>query len=276
METEESPRDRRGIQSIEVGGQLLLALARSGAAMVLRDLAREAGMTAAKAHPYLVSFGKLGLVEQDPVTGRYDLGPQALQLGLVGLQRLDPLRIATKAVGELSARIGHSVAIAVWGSHGPTIVRVEESSYPLHVNLRTGSVMSLLNTATGLVFAAFMPAKLVEACIADESGRSVGNAGGPRPDWPAVDWPAVEATLAEVRRRGLARAVGLPIPGINAFSAPVFDHSRNIALVITAIGPSGTFDVDWDSPLAAAVAASAEAVSRRLGYLPAATPALAG
>jgi hypothetical protein len=35
----------RGIQSIEVGGRPLQALARVGEPMMLRDLAREAGMT---------------------------------------------------------------------------------------------------------------------------------------------------------------------------------------------------------------------------------------
>lgn len=47
-------RGSRGIQSIEVGGQLLLALAHHGRPMALKDLARDAGMPPAKAHPYLV------------------------------------------------------------------------------------------------------------------------------------------------------------------------------------------------------------------------------
>ena len=71
----DSAGERRGIQSIEVGGSLLSALVREGKPMMLKDLAREAGMPVAKAHPYLVSFGKLGLVEQDALTGRYGLGP---------------------------------------------------------------------------------------------------------------------------------------------------------------------------------------------------------
>ena len=61
---------QRGIQSIEVGGQLLRALAHHGRPMALKDLAREAGMAPAKAHPYLVSFGQLGLIEQDEATGK--------------------------------------------------------------------------------------------------------------------------------------------------------------------------------------------------------------
>ena len=45
----EAGRSPRGIQSIEVGGQLLLALAHQGRPLALKDLAREAGMAPAKA-----------------------------------------------------------------------------------------------------------------------------------------------------------------------------------------------------------------------------------
>ena len=66
---------QRGIQSVEVGGRLLLALVHEGRPMALKDLAQAAGMAPAKAHPYLVSFGKLGLIAQDESSGRYGLGP---------------------------------------------------------------------------------------------------------------------------------------------------------------------------------------------------------
>jgi DNA-binding IclR family transcriptional regulator len=84
-------KPRRGIQSVEIGTQLLLELARHVSPMALRDLARGAGMSTGKAHPYLVSFLKLGFVMQD-AAGRYELGPLALQLGLARLKRLDPVR----------------------------------------------------------------------------------------------------------------------------------------------------------------------------------------
>jgi len=53
---------------------------------------------------------------------------------------------------------------------------------------------------------------------------------------------------------------------MNAFSAPVFDHSGSIALVITVIGPSGTFNSDWDSPIAEALRQCAATISTRLGF----------
>jgi DNA-binding IclR family transcriptional regulator len=76
----------------------------------------------------------------------------------------------------------------------------------------------------------------------------------------------IDKILDEVRRHGLARAIGDPLPGVNAFAAPVFDHSGRVVLVITAMGPAGTFDARWDSAIATALRDVASDVSKRLGY----------
>jgi len=255
-------KSRRGIQSIEVGGTLLQALVDAGAPLPLRELARRAGMTSAKAHPYLVSFGALGLIEQDPLTGRYGLGPFALQLGLVSLQLLSPVRIAIPAITALGDAIGHTVALAVLGTHGPTIVYIHESSRPIHVNMRAGTVMSTVDTATGRVFSAYLPAKRAQHLIAREQKDPavIAQAAARRPK------TELDGVFADVRARGMARAVGEPIPGINALSVPVFDHTRGIVLAVTAIGPAGSFDPAWDGSLAHALRQCAADVSRRLGY----------
>lgn len=258
--------DQRGIQSVEVGGQLLRALAEADGPMMLRDLARRADMSAAKAHPYLVSFMRIGMVEQDKATGRYELGSLALQIGLASMRRLEPVRVAAGLANALVDAIGQTVALAVWGNHGPTVVRIEEGASAVHVNMRVGSVMSLLGTATGRVFAAFLPPKLIEAFLESDIGRaSVGEEAARR-----MDRAQIEAAVAEVRERGLARAVDRPIPGVHALSAPVFDQTGSIALVITAIGPSGAFDAGWDGPIARELLACAGTASTRLGYLPSA------
>jgi len=246
---------RRGIQSIEVGGSLLQALVRAGTPMMLKDLARDAGMPPAKAHPYLVSFGKLGLVEQDAVTGQYRLGSFALQMGLTALHELDAVKLASDAATRLALDINQNVALAVWGNHGPTVVRIVECNRIVHINMRTGSVMSVLDSATGRVFAAWLPTELTRAVIESELAHK-----------PPGQQPELAATLAEVRQHGMARAVGYPLPGINALSAPVFDSSGQLALVMTTLGPAAAFDPAWDGPLAQALAACAAATSRSLGY----------
>lgn len=258
----ERPPRQRGIQSIEVGGTLLQALVDAGAPLPLRELARRAGMTSAKAHPYLVSFGKLALIEQDPVTGHYGLGPFALQLGLISLQLLSPVRVAIPAITALGEAIGHTVALAVLGTNGPTIVYIHASRRPIHVNLRAGAVMSTVNTATGRVFSAYLPPKIAQHYIA----RELKDQAVIAQETARTARAAFDALVGEVREHGLARAVGDAQPGIHAFSAPVFDAHGALALAVTTLGPAGGFDVAWDGPLARQVRACAREISAKLGY----------
>ena len=264
---------QRGIQSIEVGGQLLRALVHEGRPMALKDLAREAEMSPAKAHPYMVSFVRLGLVEQDRTSGHYLLGPLALQLWLIALQQADPVHIATPLIGELAAEVGHTMAIAVWGDRGATIVRIAESPSALHVNMRHGTVFSLTHTASGRLFGAYLAPAEVERMLEEERERRAPAAParhGTLPVRPLPSWKAFEAQLREVRAHGLSRSEGEILPGVNAMSAPVFDHTGAIVLALTAIGPAAIFDTAWDSGLARTMKTAADRVSQRLGWSPAA------
>ncbi|QNP60107.1 IclR family transcriptional regulator [Paenacidovorax monticola] len=254
-------KNRRGIQSVEIGSALLLELARHVRPIALKDLAKAAGMTAGKAHPYMVSFLKVGFVTQTDA-GHYELGPLALQLGLARLQRLDPVKEASQFIEALAEETGQSVAVAVWGNLGPTIVRLEEPIEPLHVNLRTGTVMSLANTATGRLFAAYLPPKVVEKMLQDELARQSVSDGA----HPPVTPEAIEAALAETRRHGLSRTLGQPIPGIDALCAPVFDSAGHLVLGLLVMGPAATFDSSWDGKVAVPLRQCALSVSRRIGY----------
>ena len=259
-------KPRRGIQSIEIGAQLLAALGRHVAPMALRDLAKASGVSVGKAHPYLVSFLKVGFVVQD-AAGRYELGPLALQLGMAKLQRLQPVREASPLIEALAAETEQSIAVAVWGNFGPTVVRLEEPIQPLHVNLRVGTVMSLAYTATGRLFAAYMPPKVVEKMMLEDIARMGGRGQ------PAMTPAQIESLLSETRVHGVSRTIGQPIPGIDAFSAPVFDSTNNLVLAITAMGPEATFDRAWDGRVAVPLKACALEISYRLGFVPAANAA---
>jgi DNA-binding IclR family transcriptional regulator len=261
MPAPRSAASSRGIQSLEVAGRLLHALARAGRAMALKDLAADASMPSAKAHRYLASFQRIGLVEQDPTTGHYDLGVGALELGLAAIARIDPVRIASPLLPALAAEIDATVALAVWGNKGPTIVRWEDSARDVNVHLRAGAVMPLLGSATGRAFAAWLPEPATARLLGEELTRA-RRAG--RDDLP-LDAAGVERLRTEARRHGVARVKGQLLPGIHALSVPVFDHEGRMVLAITALGHAGRFDADWAGAPALRLRAVAAELSQRLG-----------
>jgi DNA-binding IclR family transcriptional regulator len=263
MSDEENNADgRQGIQSIEVGVPLLRVLADHGAPMMLRDLARAARMPAAKAHRYLVSFLRTGLVSRDGASGRYDLGHFALDLGLASLARLDPVRIASPVLDALAEETGETVALAVWGNMGPTIVRWVESRRPVTVNLRTGAVMPLLNSAIGRCYAAFFDSPQLRRQLEEEFRISAGADD----TQIRIARGEFDELMVEARDQGMSRTVGGVIPGINAFAAPVFDHQGKVALAVAGLGPAGLVPPHWNGVLPKAIRAAALDVSRELGW----------
>lgn len=261
MKTENEAKQRQGIQSIEAGTRLLKALATSHRSMMLKDLAKGAGMAPAKAHRYLVSFIRCGLIAQDQANGRYDLGPFALELGLSSLARLDLVRLADPIIEQLCDDIGETVALAVWGNLGPTVIRMIEPSTTITVSLRPGAVLPLTSSATGRAFVAFNRSPAVRRqfeselkSMAKERGVSIGKAH-----------EDLDATISEIRSQGLSRASGSLTPGINGFSAPIYDYTGAMVASLTTLGAVGHFDVAWLSPLADRVRQAAIELSRQLG-----------
>jgi DNA-binding IclR family transcriptional regulator len=274
-----APAQRAGIQSVEVGFSLLQVLAASPGPLMLRDLAAAAGMSAAKAHRYLVSFQRLALVAQDPGSTRYDLGPATLKLGLASLSRLDSVKLARQRMTPLMEEIGQTLALAVWGNQGPTIVHWEESPQAITVSLRLGDVMPLLSSATGLCFSAFMaqtsghpdaspdpsgplPKNRLQTLLKEELARMHKLA---RQDVP-TSMAQVTTLLDDVRSRGLARVVGTLLPGVGGFCAPVFDADGHLVLGVVALGSLANFDPAWDGAVAKPLVLAARQLSRDLGY----------
>ena len=251
---------RLGIQSVEVAGRILGALITTGRPAPLKDLARLAGMTAAKAHRYLISLVRLDLVAQDSLTGHYGIGPASIALGLAGLRSIDVVRTAGELMPMLRDEIDETVMLLIWGSNGPVVYRFEESSRPVFMNVRVGSAVPVLRTASGRIFCAYLSPAQTRDVVAAERAK-VGAAGGRRPS--AAAWAR---DVEKARKAGLAAVEGDLLPGVNAIAAPVFDHKGRLAAVVGALGRSEDMDVAFAGKAAKAVRRTAAEISRRIGF----------
>jgi DNA-binding IclR family transcriptional regulator len=267
---------QRGIRTLDTTGELLVALVRAARPLILRDLASAADMPAAKAFAHVVSLVGIGLLSRDE-SGTFNTGPLALQLGLTALQRQAPERDAEREIARLAADTGLTVAAAVLGPLGPTVIRLEESALPVHISLRAGTVVSLVNTAIGRVFAAHLGEEPLADMLALEPLRL---AGSPARQEPVRNMTrrargeslssADRSVLARIRREGIDRALGAPIPGIDALAAPVFDHTNTVRLVIALIGSTGAVQHAESAMPARRLLRATRQLSWRLGWAPAA------
>lgn len=247
------PEIRDKVQSAGTAAQVLKALGRLAEPSPLSQVAAEAGMPAAKAHRYLQALIDAGLAEQDAGTGRYGMGPEIIGMGLAALGRVDLVGIASPEMHDLRDRIGHTCLLSIWGTHGPTVVRVAQTPTAITIVTRLGSVLPLAS-ATGYVFAAHLaPARLKLASDYAAFNRSLK--GG------SANAQAVRC----VRDTGVASIDGIVVPGISALAAPIFDAFGQCEGVLTALGPAGSFDAAPDGPCADQLRASARHISWRMG-----------
>ena len=239
--------------------RLLLQLGESRGPMMLRDLAGAARMPPAKAHRYLVSLARAGFVEQSSDTGLYDLGQEAVTLGLSALGRLEPLKAAAPYLDELHDEIKLTVAVAVWANRGATIVSWIGSDAPVAATLRIGSVMSLTRSATGRSFLAFMPTGRTRELLRKELVENIHLSLNPKSS------KDIDAIVKETRARGFARASEF-IPGIVGCAWPVFDRDAQMSLAIVTLGYAGSVDLSDTSFVIKHMRIAARALSKRLGH----------
>src|SRR5690606_31761511 len=74
----------------------------------------------------------------------------------------------------------------------------------------------------------------------------------------------VDEWLERIRRRGYAYAADF-IPGVEGASAPVFDHSGDIVLALTALGYNKPFQ-SKSQQIVTTLKRTALTISQRLGY----------
>ncbi|MGE4337585.1 MAG: IclR family transcriptional regulator [Pigmentiphaga sp.] len=257
-------QDVQGVQGVEIGVRIVLCLTQAEGPMSLGDLANAAGLHRSKAHRYLVSLCRSGLVEQDGRNGRYDLGAAALTIGLAAQGRVDIYRHADDALDKLHSLTEATVSAAVWGSHGPTIVRRKEALRLVSVNTRVGSIIPVSTSAAGRLFAAFLPLETIRPFVDREAaeGLEVRYMGGP------VPWEEFFPVLIDrIRKTGFSRVQGDQLVGIDAIAAPVFEQGGELAMTLTVLGPHGTLDLAPDGAVAETLIGVANGLSRRLGYL---------
>ncbi len=196
--------------------------------------------------------------------GRYLTG-HALDLADVSPNTSTPLpddmravRLATPLVADLARELQHPLGMSVWGNHGPTVVRWEQAGPPVARRLKTGLVLPVLTSATGLLFAAHRMSADTHALMESEIASD---------EVARIRFDALASLLDDVRAKGISVLRSSAFPDmydgdVDAISAPVFAADGEMVMGITAVKLPGS---EWTGPVAEKVRALAAHVSNQLG-----------
>ncbi len=235
----------RGIQSVELGGEVLRAFARAEGPLSVSAVARETGMAPAKVHRYLVAFVRAGLLTQDRATSEYDIGPLGVGLGLAALRRLDPLHRATTELHELRDEINQTVLLVMWTDNGPVVATAQASNAPVSLAIRAGTSVPLLTSASGRIFLAYRNDESVEGIARKERVAA------------KLKEKDLRTMAEQVRADGGSSVEGEFDAGVGAFAAPIFDRDGSLAAALAVIVHTGKVDFSVNGRLAKAVKAAA-------------------
>ncbi|AMN39675.1 IclR family transcriptional regulator [Rhodoplanes sp. Z2-YC6860] len=253
--------DRGGVQSVRIASTILKALAAGGGALPLKDLASATGLARAKVHRYLTSLRNAGLVSQNADTSHYQIGPAAVEIGLIGLRRISPVAEVCDALPALRDLINQTVTVAVWGDGGPVVVAMQESDHWVTMNIRVGSRLPIATTAIGRIFLAHLPAAVTRPLVTAERR----DAQQRKLALPSAD--EIDGLMSEIRSRRLSRAPSALLPGVDAIAAPVFDYRDNLVAVVCVVARSDAKITGWDGSAVRALTDMTAQLSAKLGFV---------
>ena len=245
-------------RSVLLGASLLRTIAKLGGGASLPEISQASGLLVARTHRYLVSLVKSGLLDYDSVSGRYDLGSLVLELGLTALERIDAVRLGSDVLRRLTERLNVTSTLSVWGSNGTTIIKCEMARSNRINQIREGTNLALLTSATGRIFFTYLPRRETQEFLDRQNTmRSPGTAD------TAMSRDELESLRVEIRRVGIAKNSG--DTNRDALAVPVFNYEGKLAMVITIVADLNSMDMALNSHAAHELQTTAEELSRQLG-----------
>lgn len=221
-----------GAQSVERATALLMLVARfRRAGAGLGEIVAESGLKQPTARRLLLALMRTGLVEQDPVTRRYLLGPSCYVLGLLAADGFGIHHHAVDSLVRLAAQSQDTAFLTVRsGTYGVCLHR-EEGTYPIrsHV-LAAGDRHPLMVSAGNLAMLACLPDREVDFILETHAEACAER-------YPRLVAPKVREVLAEARAQGYAINRGLTFPGSWGLGVAIrgYDDEPIAALSIAAI-----------------------------------------
>lgn len=221
------------------------------------EVGRAAGLARPTAHRLLTALAGEGLVDRDPKTGRWSLGPELYLLGAAAGNRYDITDRASDVLDELASVSGESAFLSARRGDETVCVLSQEGSFPLrsHV-LHEGKRFPLGVASAGLAILSHLSAGEI-----DDYFRRARLEG----QWGDIhNEDAIRSRIESTRVTGYAVNPALIVEGSWGIGAAVFDRGGRPAWALSLTGVETRFRPARHSELGNLLLEYAHTLSNRL------------
>jgi DNA-binding IclR family transcriptional regulator len=241
-------------------GLSILAFYKTMPEASIGDVADAVGLSRSTAYRIAERLRELGFLEVNALTGRWRLGREAVQIGVVALQSTDIMQVAPELLRALLQLAGEAVNLAVFDADSMVLLYREQGPQSVTISSRLGSHRPMHASSLGKAFLAAM---------ADSERRVLlGRLQLKRfTDSTITSLAALDRDLAETRQRGYSIDRSEFEATLACCAAAIFDHRRQPVAAISVSGPAERVSPQFER-IGSLVAQTARAISERLGHVP--------
>jgi DNA-binding IclR family transcriptional regulator len=264
MEQRRTEPTADGPQSVRRALELLMMIARSSTQLGVTQLAKRLDVHPSTVSRLLNVLEAHQLVNQDPATERFELGPGCLQLGQVFLSRVEISEIAEPFMHALTEKTGLMTHLAVLRADRVVHLKhvLPDAFTPSRPTIERYALAEVYSEALGKVLLAFQPDEVV--------GRILDNTRFVRfTDTTITTRKRMLEEVERVRKNGYAVDDGEGLPYIRCVAVPVWNHAGKIEAALSVSGPSERVRPESVADHAARLRKVAGLISRRIGAGPA-------
>ncbi len=245
------------VPAVDQASRVLLCLAASSNSKLrLTDICEQVGIHKSKGHAILNTLALFDLVEKDPQTKLYSLGPALLFLSRNLLDNFAYPEIVAPFLQTLAKETnGTALFGLVHGDHVFVIAK-NEGDQNVGVTLRLGHRFHITLGAHGKAVVAFMSEEERQRILGRKKLHFYGQGA------PPADMKRLKEELAQCRACGFAWDLGRVTPGVHVLSSPVFGLHQKVIGCLILVGTFMQTKIEEFGPKMVAVA---KQISYRLG-----------
>lgn len=245
------------VPAVEQAARILNCLGESPEfKMNLTDLCRQVGIHKSKGYSILNTLGRFDLVEKDPQTKLYSLGPNLLFLSRNFLDNLIYPEVVAPFLQNLAKETNATAVFGLIQKDHVFVLGKSEGNQHVGFTLRLGHRFHITLGAHGKAIVAFMPEEERERILARKNLYFHGDHAS------KTDMKRLREEIAKCRQLGYAQDLGEVTPGLNVLSAPVLALRDKVIGCIILLG---TFPKSLVAEYGVKVAGVAKQISSKLG-----------